>query len=68
MSTSKVEKYLKIKMVMPEDACEEDIPYFRNMDMEQICCIGCGKFVSIEPITGKPETIQNIRLNGEQLC
>ena len=52
----------------PEDACEEDIPYFRNMDMEQICCIGCGKFVSIEPIAGKPETIQNIRLNGEQLC
>ena len=45
---------------------EDDIPYFRNLQMEGIEVSGCGRFVKIEPLQGKPETIRNVVINGEK--
>ena len=47
---------------------EEDIPYFKNMNMENITCLGCKEFVKIEPLEGRPETIADIVVNGKKYC
>lgn len=47
---------------------EEDIPYFKNMNMENITCLGCKEFVKIEPLEGRPETISDIIVNGKKYC
>lgn len=47
---------------------EEDIPYFKDMIMENIVCTGCKEFVKIEPLQNHPETISNIVINGKKYC
>ena len=47
---------------------EEDIPYFKNMNMENITCLGCKEFIKIEPLQGRPETISDIVVNGKKYC
>lgn len=46
---------------------EEDIPYFRNLSMENIEVTGCRQFTKIEPLQGRPETIRNVVVNGQKL-
>ena len=47
---------------------EDDIPYFRNLQMENIEVTGCRQFTKIEPLQGRPETIQNVVINGQKLA
>lgn len=47
---------------------EDDIPYFRNLQMENIEVTGCRQFIKIEPLQGRPETIQNVVINGQKLA
>ena len=46
---------------------EEDIPYFRNLSMENIEVTGCRQFTKLEPLQGRPETIRNVVVNGPKL-
>lgn len=46
---------------------EEDIPYFRDLNMENIEVTGCRQFTKIEPLQGRPETIRNVVINGQRL-
>lgn len=46
---------------------EEDIPYFRDLSMENIEVTGCRQFTKIEPLQGRPETIRNVVVNGQKL-
>ena len=41
---------------------EEDIPYFKNITMHDINCMGAETAVKIEPMQGKPETISDITI------
>ena len=41
---------------------EEDIPYFKNITMHNINCMGAETAVKIEPMQGKPETISDITI------
>ena len=41
---------------------EEDIPYFKNITMTNINCLGAETGVKIEPISDRPETISNITI------
>jgi len=47
---------------------EDDIPYFRNLQMENIEVTGCRQFTKIEPLQGRPETMQNVVINGQKLA
>ena len=47
---------------------EEDIPYFRDLSMENIEVTGCRQFTKIEPLQGRPETIRNVVVNGQKLA
>ena len=42
---------------------EEDVPYFRNIDMDGIVCTDCKEFVKIEPLNGRPDTIKDVVIN-----
>ena len=46
---------------------EEDIPYFRDLSMENIEVTGCRQFTKLEPLQGRPETIRNVVVNGQKL-
>ncbi|MDO5402810.1 MAG: glycoside hydrolase family 28 protein [Eubacteriales bacterium] len=43
-------------------ADEADVPYFRNISMSGIHCMGAGIAVKIEPLEGKAETISGITI------
>ena len=47
---------------------EEDVPYFRNIDMDGIVCTDCKEFVKIEPLNGRPDTIKDIVINKQKFC
>lgn len=47
---------------------EEDVPYFRNIDMDGIVCTGCKEFVKIEPLNGRPDTIKDVVINKQKFC
>ena len=36
--------------------------------MENIEVTGCRQFTKIEPLQGRPETIQNVVINGQKLA
>lgn len=42
--------------------CEEDVPYFKNITMSNINCMGADMAVKIEPMAGRPETISDITI------
>lgn len=41
---------------------ESDVPYFKNILIEQIECNGCDTAVKIEPISGRENTISDITI------
>ena len=43
---------------------EEDVPYFRNMTLENLDIAGCGTKIKLEPVADRPETISNIKIEG----
>ena len=45
-----------------KDLTEDDIPYFKNITMHNINCMGAETAVKIEPMQGKPETISDITI------
>jgi polygalacturonase len=45
-----------------EGFSEDDIPYFKNITMHDINCMGAETAVKIEPMQGKPETISDITI------
>ena len=45
-----------------EGFSEDDIPYFKNITMHNINCMGAETAVKIEPMQGKPETISDITI------
>lgn len=45
-----------------EGFSEEDIPYFKNITMSNISCMGAEMAVRIEPMKGRPETISDITI------
>lgn len=47
---------------------EEDVPYFRNIDMDGIVCIDCKEFAKIEPLNGRPDTIKDVVINKQKFC
>ena len=47
---------------------EEDVPYFRNIDMDGIVCTDCKEFAKIEPLNGRPDTIKDVVINKQQFC
>lgn len=47
---------------------EEDVPYFRNIDMDGIVCTDCKEFVKIEPLNGRPDTIKDVVINKQKFC
>ena len=47
---------------------EEDVPYFRNIDMDGIVCTDCKKFAKIEPLNGRPDTIKDVVINKQKFC
>ena len=53
---------------IPGGIGEEDIPYFRDLAMENIEVTGCRQFTKLEPLQGRPETIRNVVVNGQKLA
>lgn len=47
---------------------EEDVPYFRNIDMDGIVCTYCKEFAKIEPLNGRPDTIKDVVINKQKFC
>lgn len=47
---------------------EEDVPYFRNIDMDGIVCTDCKVFAKIEPLNGRPDTIKDVVINKQKFC
>ena len=47
---------------------EEDVPYFRNIDMDGIVCTDCKEFAMIEPLNGRPDTIKDVVINKQKFC
>lgn len=47
---------------------EADVPFFKNITMEEITCLGCKEFVKIEPLADRADTIVNVTVNGNRLC
>lgn len=47
---------------------EEDVPYFKDINMDNITCIGCREFVKIEPLQERPDTITDVVVNGKKYC
>ena len=47
---------------------EEDVPYFRNIDMDGIECTDCKEFAKIEPLNGRPDTIKDVVINKQKFC
>lgn len=47
---------------------EEDVPYFRNIDMDGIVCTDCKGFAKIEPLNGRPDTIKDVVINKQKFC
>ena len=47
---------------------EEDVPYFRNIDMDGIVCTDCKEFAKIEPLNGRPDTIKDVVINKQKFC
>lgn len=47
---------------------EEDIPFFRDIQMDEITCLGCKQFVKVEPLADRADTIANVVINGERVC
>lgn len=47
---------------------EEDVPYFRNIDMDGIVCTDCKEFAKIEPLIGRPDTIKDVVINKQKFC
>ena len=47
---------------------EEDVPYFRNIDMDGIVCTDCKEFPKIEPLNGRPDTIKDVVINKQKFC
>ena len=47
---------------------EEDVPYFRNIDMDGIVCTDCKEFTKIEPLNGRPDTIKDVVINKQKFC
>ena len=47
---------------------EEDVPYFRNIDMDGIVCTDCKEFAMIEPLNGRPDTIKDVVMNKQKFC
>ena len=47
---------------------EEDVPYFRNIDMDGIVCTDCKEFAKIEPLSGRPDTIKDVVINKQKFC
>lgn len=39
---------------------EDDVPYFRNIRISNVNCVGADMAVKLEPIAGRPETISDI--------
>ncbi len=47
---------------------EEDVPYFRNIDMDGIVCTDCKEFAKIETLNGRPDTIKDVVINKQKFC
>ena len=47
---------------------EEDVPYFKDINMDNITCIGCREFVKIDPLQDRPDTITDVVVNGKKYC
>lgn len=47
---------------------EDDIPYFKNMTMDNIEFINCNTDIKIEPIQNRENTISNIVINKKKYC
>lgn len=47
---------------------EEDVPYFRNIDMDGIVCTDCKEFAKIESLNGRPDTIKDVVINKQKFC
>lgn len=47
---------------------EEDVPYFRNIDMDGIVCTDGKEFAKIEPLNGRPDTIKDVVINKQKFC
>lgn len=47
---------------------EEDVPYFRNIDMDGIVCTDCKEFAKIEHLNGRPDTIKDVVINKQKFC
>ena len=47
---------------------EEDVPYFRNIDMDGIVCTDRKEFAKIEPLNGRPDTIKDVVINKQKFC
>lgn len=43
---------------------EEDVPYFKNIHMNAIHCMGAKVAIKIEPLNNRPETISGIRISN----
>ena len=47
---------------------ESDVPYFKNILIEQIECNGCDTAVKIEPISGRENTISDITIKDSMFA
>ncbi len=43
---------------------ESDVPYFKNINIENVACSGCETAIKLEPINGRPETISDITIKN----
>ena len=44
---------------------EEDVPYFKDIILENLDIAGCGTKIKLEPVPDRPETISNIVIEGK---
>ena len=43
---------------------EEDIPFFRDIKIDNVNCVGAKHSVKIEPLEGRMDTISNITISN----
>ncbi len=43
---------------------EDDVPYFKDITLENLNIAGCGTRVKLEPVPNRPDTISNITIEG----
>lgn len=44
---------------------EDDVPYFRNIELKNLDIAGCATKIKLEPVPSRPETISDITIEGK---